>query len=130
MEAGRKKREIKLILAVVCPIRRRDNPPMKTIWLYISAHQATSTLLAYMIFSNFVGSMPSPQANSTTAYRWIFSFLNAMASNLTRAISQKIEASPNFQQAVNIQTAQAGLPPITVQPVPERTDTPAKAMKG
>jgi hypothetical protein len=99
---------------------------MSTIWAYISAHQATSTLVGYMVFSNFVGSMPSPQANSSAGYKWLFAFLNAMASNITRAISQKIEQSPNFQSAVNIQTAQAGLPPITVQPVILKTDTPPK----
>lgn len=93
---------------------------MNTVTTFIAAHQATSTLIAYMVFSNFVGSMPSPQANSSPFYRWAFSFLNAMASNLTRAIGQKIEGSPNFQGAVNKQTDMAGVAPIIVQPVPPK----------
>lgn len=91
---------------------------MSTIWAYISAHQATSTLVGYMVFSNFVGSLPSPQANSSGFYKFFFSFANALASNLTRAFSQRIEGSPNFQGALDKQTAMAGQPQITAQPVP------------
>jgi hypothetical protein len=103
---------------------------MSAVWNFISAHQATSTLVGYMVFSNFVGSMPSPQANSSPFYRWAFAFLNAMASNLTRAISQKVEASPNFQAALNIQTSQANQPQINVQPVPSETALPPKPIGG
>lgn len=103
---------------------------MSAVWNFISAHQATSTLVGYMVFSNFVGSMPSPQANSSPFYRWAFAFLNAMASNLTRAISQKIEASPNFQGALNKQTAMAGQPQITAQPVPNEAVLPPKPIGG
>lgn len=77
---------------------------MSSIVSFIQAHQATSTLVAYMVFSNFVGSLPAPEINSGMFYRWLFSFLNALAANLTRAFSSKLPVPA--AQAVGLADAQ------------------------
>lgn len=52
--------------------------------------------------SAFVNSLPAPTAQSKPLYVFFFRFATALlAQNPTRAVSTKVEASPNFQDAVN-----------------------------
>lgn len=67
------------------------------------------------VFLIAVSSMEAPTKESSAFYRYSFRFLNGLALQLKR-IFPKVEASPNFQDAIDIQTAKAGLPPIAVQP--------------
>jgi hypothetical protein len=83
-------------------------------WLF---HTEAGHFFLYFVFSNAVSTMPAPTANSGFFQVWVFRFSNAIASNLSRAFSTKVESSPNFQAAVNVQTTQQGVAPITVQPV-------------
>jgi hypothetical protein len=48
-------------------------------------------------------------------YQFVFKFVNTLAGNLSRAYSSKVEASPNFQAAVNIQNAKTGEEKLVVQ---------------
>jgi hypothetical protein len=89
-------------------------------------HSEVGHFILYMAGCAFVGGMPAPTANSGVPYRWMFSSLNSFAMNFSRAFGTKTESSPNFQAAMNIQTALAGQPTIAVQPVPEATDPEKK----
>lgn len=71
-----------------------------------------------------ISSMEAPTKDSSKFYRYAFRFLNALALQFKRMFP-KIEDSPNFQAAVDIQTAKAGLPPIAVQ-----QPAPAEASAG
>lgn len=73
------------------------------------------SLLSYAAFSALVDGMPAPTKNSGIAYQWTFRSLNIFAANPFRAKSTSIESSPNFQDAVNVQTDKAGLPRIEVK---------------
>lgn len=65
-----------------------------------------------------ISSLEAPTKDSPAWYRYMFRFLNALALQFKRMFP-KIESSPNFQDAVNIQTEKAGMPPIAVkQPAP------------
>jgi hypothetical protein len=52
-------------------------------------------VFAYWLFSAFVGGMPAPTEESSTAYKWAFQSLNILASNLTRAFTDKIPGLRN-----------------------------------
>ena len=52
-------------------------------------------IFAYWVFSNAVGSMPKPVANSSPGYTWLFMFLNGLAANLSRAVAGKIPGVQN-----------------------------------
>ena len=67
---------------------------------FLAAHQTIITLAAYYVFGALVGGMPAPSATSSNAYRWAFSSLNILASNISRAKSTTLENSPNWQDAV------------------------------
>jgi hypothetical protein len=90
---------------------------MTTTWNFIVAHQVLCTLAAGYVWSAFISALPAPTATSGTGYKFVFSFLNVLAANIARAKGATVESSPNFQAAVNVQTAQAGIAPIVVQPV-------------
>jgi len=94
---------------------------MTTIWNFIVAHQVLCTLAVGYVWSAFISALPAPSATSSTLYKFFFAFLNVLAANIARAQNAKVENSPNFQGAVNKQADLAGLPPIAVQPVPEKT---------
>ncbi len=51
---------------------------------------------AYWLFSAFVGGMPAPEAGDSKTYRWAFQSLNILASNVSRAFSDKI---PGLKEA-------------------------------
>jgi hypothetical protein len=99
---------------------------MTSIWNFIVAHQLSiSTTLTAIVtwFTNsgltrIISALPAPSAASTPKYIFWFKFLNNyIAGNSSRANNTAVESSPNFQAAVNIQTTQAGVAPITVQAV-------------
>jgi hypothetical protein len=98
---------------------------MTAIWNFIVAHQlsisttatAAATWLANVGFSRIVSALPAPGSSSTPKYIFWFKFLNNLAGNASRANNTAVESSPNFQAAINVQTTQAGIAPITVQPV-------------
>jgi hypothetical protein len=81
---------------------------MSQIWSFIVEHQTIATLVAYYVAIAFVGSLPAPTANSTQLYRFFYQFANTLGGNLTRAFASKVESSPNFVDAMNIQNAKAG----------------------
>lgn len=99
---------------------------MSGIWAFIQAHQATTTLVTYMVFSNAVGSLPAPAIDSGGFYKFLFSFANALASNLTRAFSSKLPVAT--AQAVGVADAQQaqGLPIEPPRPVPNVIVPPPK----
>jgi hypothetical protein len=45
---------------------------------------------AYWVFSAAVGALQKPDDKSGGFYKWVFSFLNTLAGNLSRAFSSKI----------------------------------------
>ncbi len=73
---------------------------MTSVWNFLVAHQTSVTLAAYYLFGALVGGMPAPTKDSGTAYRWAFSTLNILASNISRAKSTTVENSPNWTDAV------------------------------
>lgn len=81
---------------------------MTSLWQFIAAHPTTDTLVAYYVAISFVGSLPAPVASSSLFYVFCFRFANTLAGNLSRAYATKVEASPNFQAALNVQQKQAG----------------------
>ena len=80
-------------------------------------HSELGHFILYLSATAFIGGMPAPTASSSVAYRWMFSSLNSFAMNFTRAFASKVEKSPNFQGALDVQTNIAGVPSIDVKPV-------------
>jgi hypothetical protein len=74
---------------------------VNTIWQFLNDHQVLTTLASYWLLSAFIGALPAPTAESGPLYRFVFSFSNSLGGNILRALSTKVEASPNFQSAVN-----------------------------
>src|ERR1700722_19346161 len=73
-------------------------------------HSELAHFIIYIAISAIISGMPAPTATSGTGYRWAFSSLNIFAANFTRASIPKIEKSPNFQDALNIQQVIQGQP--------------------
>jgi hypothetical protein len=92
---------------------------MSQIWNFIVVHSTISSLVGYYIAISFVGSLPAPQASSSMFYQFVFKFVNTLAGNLARAYSSKVESSPNFSAAVNIQNAKTGEQKVVVPLSPE-----------
>jgi hypothetical protein len=78
------------------------------------------TFFFYLIYTTFVGSLKAPTATSSQAYISLFAVLNAVATQFSR-MSPKVESSPNFEPAVNLQQKLAGQEqtPVKVPPVVE-----------
>jgi len=91
---------------------------MSSIIAFLQTHSTISALVAYYVAISFVGSLPAPTAASSMLYQFSFKFCNTLAGNLSRAYATRIEASPNFQDAVNAQNAKTGEQKIVVT-VPE-----------
>lgn len=68
---------------------------------FLQAHPTAASLVAYYVVSAAVGSLPMPDATSHKFYRFVFSFANTLAANVTRAFASKL--------------------PATVEPVPPKT---------
>lgn len=86
---------------------------MNTAWQFLLHSELAHFVLAGIALTA-ISSMEAPTKDSSKTYRYMFRFLNALALQFKRMFP-KIEESPNFQAAVDIQTAKAGLPPIAVQ---------------
>lgn len=86
-------------------------------WQWFLHSEFTHFMLtgAYIIV---VGTLESPTKDSPQWYKSLFALLNFFSLQFSR-MSPKIEKSPNFQDAVNIQAQAAGLPPIAVKPITE-----------
>jgi hypothetical protein len=54
------------------------------VWELIREHPTIATLAGYMLFSNLVGALPSPDDKSSKGYRFLFAFLHGLAANLLR----------------------------------------------
>ncbi len=91
---------------------------MSNIWQFIVDHQVLSTVSVGYVWAAVIGALPAPTATSGMPYQFVFKFLNILAANITRATNTKVETSPNFQAALNIQTDLAGQKPIQVVPSP------------
>ena len=91
---------------------------MNAIWNFIVAHQVLCTLAAGYTWSAFISALPAPTANSSTMYKFWFSFFNYLAANIARARDTRVEGSPNFIDAVNLHLAQQGENKVVVN-VPE-----------
>jgi hypothetical protein len=94
---------------------------MMTVWQWF-LHSEPAHFAAYIAFSAFISTMPAPMANSGIAYRWVFGMFNVIAANISRATSTKLEASPNFQAALNQQQVAQGQPQTQVAPTPTPAD--------
>lgn len=57
-------------------------------------------IAALIVYSQAVNAMPAPTAKSSQFYVWFFKFSTAL-TNILRAYSTKLEASPNWQDAVD-----------------------------
>jgi len=98
---------------------------MSTVWAFLKAHTTTDALVAFYVWSAFIGSLPSPQLDSSAFYRFLFTFLNTLGANLSRAYSSRLPIAA--AQATGVANAQqaAGVP-VDPPRVPKETDTPAK----
>lgn len=86
---------------------------MNNIWEFLLHSELAHFVLAGIALTA-ISSLEAPTKDSSPTYRFMFRFLNAIALQFKRMFP-KIEESPNFQAAVDIQTAKAGLPPIDIQ---------------
>lgn len=86
---------------------------MNPVWQFVTDHQVIATAVVGYIWAALIGALPAPTATSSTTYQFAFKFLNLLAANISRSTA-KVENSPNFQAAVNIQTDLAGQPAIKV----------------
>jgi hypothetical protein len=96
------------------------NPnPLAAIYDFVVAHPIV-TLTMYMCFNAFVGSLKAPSSTSGQFYISLFAVLNALAANFGRMFP-KVESSPNFEPAVNLQQKMAGQlqTPVKVPPTVE-----------
>ena len=66
---------------------------MKNVWLYVQAHPAAFSVGAFYVWSAFIGSLPAPQPNSGQLYKFLFSFLNTLGANISRAYSSRLPAA-------------------------------------
>lgn len=94
--------------------------PLTAIYNFINQH-AITVLILYICFNAFVGSLKAPTANSSQVYVSFFAICNALAANFGRMFP-KVENSPNFEGAVNLQQNLAGQPatPVQVPPTVEK----------
>jgi len=90
-------------------------------WTSIGHFIATYQLPLYIIYCLYVGSLRSPTAQSSQAYVSFFAVVNGIAANLGRMFP-KVESSPNFQAAVNLQQHLAGQAQTSVKVPPTVED--------
>lgn len=81
-------------------------------------HTEAGHFIIYIASMGFISTMPAPTAMSGVPYKWAFAFFNFIAINIPRALGPKIENSPNFQAALNIQQGVQGQPQTPVVPTP------------
>lgn len=96
--------------------------PLNAIYNFVNQH-GFAVLILYICFNAFVGSLRAPTSTSSQVYVSFFAIVNALAANFGRMFP-KVESSPNFQPAVNLQQTLAGqeptavIVPPTVEPKP------------
>lgn len=88
---------------------------MNAITSIYSNHPYIATLVSYWVLSAFIGALPAPTANSSPLYKFVFAFSNSLGGNLLRALSTKVEGSPNFQNAVNALPGPVDKPVVIVE---------------
>lgn len=80
---------------------------MNTIVQFFTEHPylaaSLSTFITQYAWSAFIGALPSPTKDSTPQYVFFFKFCNNLAGNLSRANGTRIETSPNFMDAVELE---------------------------
>lgn len=88
------------------------------------------TLTMAGLYITFVGQLPAPSVGSPLWYREVFAGLNFFSLQFGR-MYPKVENSPNFEKAVNLQQKLAGQVPTPVQvpPVVELGDGPKDETK-
>jgi hypothetical protein len=77
----------------------------------------------YLVYAAFVGSLRAPTAQSGQAYISLFAVLNALSMQFGRMFP-KVENSPNFEPAVNLQQKMAGQEQTAVKVPPNVEDKP------
>jgi hypothetical protein len=77
---------------------------VSTIIAYIQEHPGWSWGITVLIFSHFVGALPSPDIQSGKFYQFLFSFLTSL-TNLARATSSKLPVA--VAQAHGVEDAKA-----------------------
>lgn len=80
---------------------------MQPIVSFVLAHRTIAALLGYYFASAFLGSLQAPDATSSKLYRFLFTFANTFAANLTRAFATKLPSG-----AVNTAANAAVEPPM------------------
>jgi len=99
---------------------------MQQIIAFIQAHPTTFSLIGFYVGSAFIGSLPAPEVGSTQFYRFMFSFLNTLGANLTRAYSPKLPvAAAQARGLADAQEAQG----VKIDPPREVPNVPAPAPK-
>lgn len=88
------------------------------MYQWILAHPTISTLAAYYVLSAFIGALPAPTVTSTKFYQFFYKFTNTLGGNLTRAFATRLEGSPNFQDALNLQKTNGAIKPSQELPKP------------
>jgi hypothetical protein len=85
------------------------------MYSFFMAHQVICTIIAGVVWSSVISSLPAPGATSSPLYMFIFKLMNALAANFARAYSTKVEQSPNFQDAVNAMPGPVNKPVVIVE---------------
>jgi hypothetical protein len=96
---------------------------MTEIYNFVAGHPWV-VFFGYIIYTAFVGSLTAPSATSSQAYRSLFAILNALAAQFSR-MAPKVESSPNFEPAVNLQQKMAGQEQTSVKVPPNVEDQKA-----
>ena len=74
---------------------------MNFITSSIQAHPTYWTLGAYIVASNFISALPMPDTTSSKFYGFLFTFLNGLGANLSRAYAGKIPGGADAVPAPN-----------------------------
>jgi hypothetical protein len=97
------------------------------IYNLIAAHPWW-VLLLYLIYSTVVGTLKAPTASSSQFYISLFAVLNMLSVQFGRMFP-KVENSPNFEPAVNLQQKMAGQEQTAVKVPPTVEDIKPPADK-
>ena|SRR5271155_450265 len=85
--------------------------------LFLTIWTGAFTLFQW-VFSAYASSLRAPTAQSSQNYVSWFAIVNSVAGNLARINPPKVENSPNFEAAVNLQREIVGQQPHPVQVPP------------
>jgi hypothetical protein len=99
---------------------------MSKVWDSIYNFGVAHPLLALLVVGAYiagVGSLKAPTADSSQVYKTLFAVLNFFSLQFKRMFP-KVEDSPNFPAAVNLQQKIAGQEPTPVKVPPKVEDAP------